>query len=61
MGVYCGNFPLRGSLKGFLKGDLYSRVLKYWGLTLMIRIGFWGMSYYDYNNNKEPPNSIGNY
>ena len=27
--------------------------------ALIIRIGFWGSSYYNYI--KEPPNSIGNY
>ena len=37
-GVYCGNFPLRGSLKGFLKGDLYSRVLGFGVCHTMIII-----------------------
>ena len=32
---------------------------KYRGL--IIRIGFWGISYHNYNDKESPKNSIGNY
>ena len=45
-------FPLKGSLKGL--------IVEYYNVgALIIRIGFWGPLYYNYD--KEPQNSIGNY